>query len=210
MLSDLTRNTIEYYESHDMRKAINNSGQAWVGICNLGDPDRVIDSQIPRSPNILLLLSVLPCNDDDDKEGKHVRAHRDVPSDEDTPRPLHTSFNPYPNCLRTRQACLPSLRYLHTASRPIHTTSDLIISAMSAGTSYTSVIFSAPQKRTRTDASTEPGASRRSSRRRDSGLYDPNKPVLLHENIIDGAIATPEVLTDFEFALCDADTDTWL
>jgi len=81
---------------------------------------------------------------------------------------------------------------------------------MSAGANFSTAIFSAPQKRARADASTEPGASRRTSRRRDSGLYDPNKPVLLHENIIDGAIATPEVLTDFEFALCDADTDTWL
>ena len=174
-----------------------------------GDPDRVIDSQIPRSPNILLLLSVLPCNDDD-KEGKHVRAHRDVSPDEDTPRPLHTSLNSSPNCFRNRQACLPSLRYLHTVSRPIHTTSDLIILAMSTGASFASAVFSTPQSLTHPGASTEAGASRRSSRRRDSGLYDPNKPVLLHENIIDGAIATPEVLTDFGFALCDADTDTWL
>ena len=210
MLSDLTRNTIEYYERHDMRRVINNSGQAWVGICNLGDPDRVIDSQIPRSPNIVLLLSVLPCNDDDDKEGKHVRAHRDVSSDEDTPRPLHTSFNPYPNCLRTRQACLPSLRYFHTASRPIHTTTDLIILAMSAGASFASDKYSAPQKRVHPDASTEPSASRRGSRGRDSGLYDPNKPVLLHEDIVDGNIATVEVLMDFGFALCDATSDTWL
>lgn len=81
---------------------------------------------------------------------------------------------------------------------------------MSTGASFASAIYSAPQKRIHPDASTEPGASRRSSRRRDSGLYDPNKPVLLHEDIVDGNVATVEVLTDFGFALCDADADTWL
>jgi hypothetical protein len=55
-----------------------------------------------------------------------------------------------------------------------------------------------------------PSSSRRNSRNRDNGLYDPNKPVLLHEHIIDGDIASAEVLMDFGFALCDEDADIWL
>lgn len=60
------------------------------------------------------------------------------------------------------------------------------------------------------NALNEPGSSRRTFRNRDNELYDPNKPVLLHEDIDDGDVATAEVLTDFGFALCDEDADTWL
>jgi hypothetical protein len=54
-----------------------------------------------------------------------------------------------------------------------------------------------------------PGPNRRMSRRRDDELYDPSKPVLLHESIIDDSVATAELLREFGFALCDADADRW-
>jgi hypothetical protein len=69
---------------------------------------------MPKSPtpNILqvnLLLSVLHCSDDDGDEGTHVRAQRGVAPNVDTSKTLHPSVNPSVNCLRDRQACLPSL-----------------------------------------------------------------------------------------------------
>jgi len=70
-------------------------------------------------------------------------------------------------------------------------------------------MLNAPQMRN-SEAFIEPGDIRRTSRKKDNGLYDPNKPVLLHEDIVDGDVATAEVLMGFGFALCDADADTWL
>jgi hypothetical protein len=70
-------------------------------------------------------------------------------------------------------------------------------------------MLNAPQMRN-SDAFVEPGDSRRTSRKKDNGLFDPNKPVLLHEDIVDGEVATAEVMMEFGFALCDADADTWL
>jgi hypothetical protein len=78
------------------------------------------------------------------------------------------------------------------------------------GATFASAIFNAPQMRNNPDAFIEPGDSRRTSRNKDNGLFDPNKPVLLHEDIVDGDAATAEVLMEFGFALCDADADTWL
>jgi hypothetical protein len=77
------------------------------------------------------------------------------------------------------------------------------------GATFASAISKVPQMRN-SGAFIEPGDSRRTSRKRDNGLFDPNKPVLLHEDIVDGDVATAEVLMEFGFALCDADADTWL
>jgi hypothetical protein len=77
------------------------------------------------------------------------------------------------------------------------------------GATFASAMLKVPQIRN-SDALIEPGDSRRTSRKKDNGLFDPNKPVLLHEDIVDGDVATAEVLMQFGFALCDADADTWL
>jgi hypothetical protein len=67
-----------------------------------------------------------------------------------------------------------------------------------------------PAVRVNLNALDRPSSSRRTSRNRDNELYDPNKPVLLHEDINDGDVATAEVLIDFGFALSDEGADTWL
>jgi hypothetical protein len=71
-------------------------------------------SSMPKSPSHQIscksALSVLPCNDDDEDEGTHVRAQRGVAPIGDTSKPLYPSVNPSVNCLRDRQACPPSLR----------------------------------------------------------------------------------------------------
>jgi hypothetical protein len=78
------------------------------------------------------------------------------------------------------------------------------------GATFTSAMLIAPQMRINPDAFIEPGDSRRTSRKKDNRLFDPNKPVLLREDIVDGDAATAEVLMEFGFALCDSDADTWL
>lgn len=77
------------------------------------------------------------------------------------------------------------------------------------GATFVSAILKVPQMHN-SDALVEPGGSRRTSRKKDNGLFDPDKPVLLHEDIVDGDVVTAEVLMEFGFALCDADADTWL
>ena len=159
-------------------------------------------------------MSVLLCNDDDDEEEIHVRAHRGVVY---TERPPHIIE---PICQSSRgPASLFTVSFdLSTASKPIDTTSDIIITAMSesylpkkkTGATFASAMLNAPQMHISPDAFIEPGASRRTSRKSDNGLYDPNKPVLLHEDIVDGEVSADEVLLEFGFALCDADADIWL
>jgi len=71
-------------------------------------------------------------------------------------------------------------------------------------------MLNAPQMRHDSGAFIDPGHGQRTSRKNDNGLYDPNKPVLLHEDIVDGDVAAAGVLMEFGFVLCDADADTWL
>jgi hypothetical protein len=77
-------------------------------------------------------------------------------------------------------------------------------------TGSASAFSPSPAVRFNLNAIDGPSSSRRTSRNRDNELYDPNRPVLFHEDINDGDVATAEVLMDFGFALSDEGADTWL
>lgn len=96
---------------------------------------------------------------------------------------------------------------------PITPTSDLKSPAFHLATQTANSASPAlPTRSSRLNHNTidEPNPSRRKTRHGDEELYDPSKPVLLHEGIVDDSVATSEVLEGFGFALCDTGADIWL
>jgi hypothetical protein len=130
--------------------------------------------------------------------------------------PLHTSITHFmsTSCLFTARPYLITLRgeYIHPLFRSVMNDSTMAVT-------YTRneslpLPSSVPPSSTPTDVQSRRSPSsfdgneptRISSRIRKEAVYDFNRPVVLHESVEEKSVAADNVLFEFGFVMCDADS----